>query len=197
MGTSRATGYLLGGLAGALALMLLVKYKKGGQEFIVDAIESLSVLPSRIADALAALGDWTKKIPENLRGVFTSAAGTAGLPAGLLEAVAYRESRFRADIIDGRTISSAGAVGIMQIVPRWHPTLGESGARDPVRAIPYAASYLRDLHRQFGAWDLALAAYNWGQGHLSNDLKDGIIGNSWPAETRAYVAEITRNAGLA
>jgi soluble lytic murein transglycosylase-like protein len=189
------------GLVAAAALWLLSRTRRG-QAGAVDALEFITVTAERIgtavADALAGLGDWTGRIPEALRGVLASSAAQHGLPPGLLEAVGYRESRYRPEIIDGRVRSSAGAVGVMQIIPRWHPELGEAGALDPQRAIPYAARYLRQLHGQFGSWRLALAAYNWGQGNLqSKDLADGIIGDDWPSETRAYVDEIARNAGLA
>lgn len=166
-------------LAGAAALLVFSRTRQGG---------------AMIAAALDSLGDWTRKIPEALRGVFASAGAQYGLPRGLLEAVAYRESRFRPDIINGTTRSSAGAVGIMQIIPRWHPEVGEAGALDPHRAIPYAAKYLRQLRDQFGTWTLALAAYNWGPGNLSKARDDR---SKWPQETRTYVDEITRNARLA
>jgi soluble lytic murein transglycosylase-like protein len=198
----KRTLYLLGALGIAGALLLFVKFKKGGQEFVLDGLDEVIVTARRvgasIADAMAALGDWTKKVPANLRALFEIEGARNGMPPGLLEAVAYRESRFRPDIIDGRTRSAAGAVGIMQVVPKWHPGLGESGALDPSRAVPYAANYLRTLYNKFGSWRLALAAYNWGQGNLqAKDLADGIVGDDWPAETRLYVEEITRNAGLA
>lgn len=198
----RSTFYLLAALAGVGALMFAIRYKKGGQETFLDGLDEVIVTAKRvgasIADALAALGDWTKRIPSSLRDLFALEGAKQGMPAGLLEAVAYRESRFRPEIINGSLLSSAGAVGIMQIVPKWHPALGEAGARDPARAVPYAANYLRQLYQEFGSWKLALAAYNWGQGNLrTKDLADGIIGDDWPAETRAYVEEITRNAGLA
>jgi soluble lytic murein transglycosylase-like protein len=199
--TPKSTLWLLAALAGAGALMFLIRYKKGGQTFAVDAIEEIAITAQKVAtaasDVIASLGDWTRKIPAALVPVFANAAALYSLPSGLLEAVAYRESRFRADIISGATISSAGAVGIMQIVPRWHPDIGDAGARDPLQAIPYAASYLRELFDRFGNWRLALAAYNWGPGNQEKDLVDGIIGNEWPAETRTYVAEISKNAGLA
>lgn len=181
--------------------MFLIRYRKGGQEFAVDAVEEVIVTAKKIGatvtDALARLGSWTAKIPERLRSTFASAAAQYGLPSGLLEAVAYRESRFRAEIISGELRSSAGATGIMQIIPRWHPELGETGALDPARAIPYAAKYLRQQFDRFGKWSLALAAYNWGPANQARDLQDKIIGNEWPQETRDYVAEITRNAGVA
>jgi soluble lytic murein transglycosylase-like protein len=52
---------------------------------------------------------------------------------------------------------------------------------------------MRQLRDQFGTWTLALAAYNWGPGNLSKARDPA----KWPSETRTYVDEITRNAGLA
>lgn len=201
MQANRSTLYLLGALGLAGALLFLVKFKKGGQEYLLDGLDEVIVTAQRagasVLDALARLGDWTKKIPADLREVFAIAGARDGMPAGLLEAVAYRESRFRPEIINGQLRSGAGAVGIMQVIPKFHPELGEAGALDPKRAIPYAANYLRTLRDRFGTWPLALAAYNWGPGNLNGkDLVDGVIGDDWPTETRNYVAEITRNAGI-
>lgn len=116
-----------------------------------------------------------------------------GLPRNLLARVLYQESRYRADIISGRTVSSAGALGIAQIVPRWHPDVDPL---NPPAAIAYAARYLARLYQRFGAWDKALAAYNWGQGNLSK-----VEGRSdWlaaaPRETRNYVNEITQDVAV-
>lgn len=178
--------------------MLYLRYRKGGQEFLVDAIDEVTVSAQKIGSAISsAIGSWLAKVPAQWKPNFAAAAAMYNLPTNLLEAVAYRESRFRPDIISGATRSSAGAVGMMQIIPRWHPELGEAGAVDPGRAIPYAARYLRQLYNQFGDWKIALAAYNWGQGNQQKDLADAIVGNEWPKETREYVAEISRNAGLA
>lgn len=113
---------------------------------------------------------------------FAAAERRHGLPAGLLRAVAWRESRGRRDIIDGRTVSSAGAVGLMQIVPRWHP---DARPLDPYHSIDYAAGYLADLHAMLGTWRAAVAAYNWGPTHVRRQGLDAM-----PAETRAYLAEV-------
>ena len=110
-----------------------------------------------------------------------------GLPSGLLARVLYQESRYRADIIEGRTVSSAGALGIAQIVPRWHPDVNPLA---PFEAIRYAGGYLADLYGMFGNWPQALAAYNWGPGNLSKvrDRADWLA--RAPLETRNYVNQI-------
>jgi soluble lytic murein transglycosylase-like protein len=104
------------------------------------------------------------------------------LPENLLVRVAYQESRFRDDIISGETESSAGALGIMQIVPYWHPNVDPL---NPEEAIFYAAKYLSNLRSQTGSWSMALAAYNWGIGNLN---KKGF--DKAPTETKNYVTQI-------
>lgn len=105
-----------------------------------------------------------------------------GIPTDLLARMAYQESRFRDDIVSGALKSGAGALGLMQIVPRWHPTV------DPLNvlaAIDYAARYLKKLHGQFGSWTLAVAAYNAGPGNVTK------YGGVPPfAETKNYVSQI-------
>lgn len=119
--------------------------------------------------------------------VLNAAEDAYGIPRDLLARVAYQESHFRDDIINGTTRSAAGAVGIMQLVPKWHPNVNPL---DPYEAINYAASYLRDLFGQFGTWKLALAGYNWGPGNLAKYRNQPGL---WPAETLAYVSDIAKD----
>lgn len=105
-----------------------------------------------------------------------------GLPRDLLARQAYQESRFRADIVSGQTISSAGALGIMQIVPKHHPS---AKPLDVPAAIDYAARLLRALKEKFGTWELALAAYNAGPAAVAK-----YSGVPPFQETRRYVSEI-------
>lgn len=109
------------------------------------------------------------------------------IPPGMLGRLLYQESHFRQDIITGKLKSSAGAIGIAQIVPKWHPGVDPY---DPYASIDYAGKYLRQLYNQFDDWRLALAAYNWGPGNLKK--------HGWenrPQETRRYVKDITNEIG--
>lgn len=110
-----------------------------------------------------------------------------GIPRDLLTRLLYQESRFRPDIISGEVVSSAGALGIAQIVPRWHPGVDPL---NPSEAIPYAGNYLAELHDQFDTWPMALAAYNWGPGNLR---RQGF--QHAPLETKNYVAQIMGDLG--
>ena len=111
------------------------------------------------------------------------------LPPNLLARVLYQESRFRPDIIHCETISSAGAMGIAQIVPRWHPTVDPC---DPWDSIDYAGQYLAQLFDLTGSWERAVAAYNWGIGNLN---RQGLAGA--PKETRDYIASMKADGFLA
>lgn len=113
-----------------------------------------------------------------------------GIPAGLLARLLHQESRYRADIISGKTRSPAGALGIAQFMPATAAELGIDPL-DPNQAIPAAGAYLKRLRDQTGDWGTALAAYNWGIGNVK---RKGLA--RAPAETRAYVAQISNDVGL-
>jgi soluble lytic murein transglycosylase-like protein len=112
-----------------------------------------------------------------------------GIPSMLLARVAYQESHFRRDVIDGSTKSTAGAVGIMQLLPQYFPGAGV----DPAADITTAAVFLAHLHILFGDWQVALASYNWGSGNVHHDeaMNAGDCEfKDMPLETRNYVTQI-------
>lgn len=117
--------------------------------------------------------------------LFQRAEYTYGLPSQLLARMAKQESNY-----NPRAQSSAGAQGIMQITPRWHPGVDPFNVPD---AIDYAGKLLRKHFTRFGSWTKALAAYNAGPTRLAKEISEN--GYNWlanmPAETQAYVARIT------
>ncbi len=112
------------------------------------------------------------------------------LPYDMLARLLYQESHYRSDIISGKTVSTAGALGIAQFMPATAADLGIDPL-NPFQAIDAAARYLSNLYRATGTWAQALAAYNWGLGNLR---KYGLI--SAPSETRAYYQSILADIGL-
>lgn len=66
--------------------------------------------------------------------------------------------------------------------------------RDPVKSTDAAVRYLKSLHRTYGNWQLAIAAYNCGPGNVNRAIRRaGGTKNYWaiyyrlPRETRGYV----------
>jgi soluble lytic murein transglycosylase-like protein len=134
-----------------------------------------------VDEAAALLTGWRERGAKYLPLLY-AAEDKYGIPRDLLARQAYQESRFRDDIVSGATVSSAGALGLMQIVPRFHPT---AQPLNVPAAIDYAAKFLKQLHTQFGSWTLALAAYNAGPGNVSK------YGGIPPfTETQNYVRQI-------
>ena len=100
--------------------------------------------------------------------------------------------------------SIASASGIWQFIPSTGKHFGmeqnwwHDGRRDIIGATNGALDYLQKLHDQFGDWELALAAYNWGENgvaraqaynrkhHKPTDFSHLRM----PRETRNYVPKL-------
>lgn len=102
--------------------------------------------------------------------------------------------------LNPRAVSRAGATGIWQFMygtARMYGLTMNSFVderRDPVRATHAAAMYLKDLHKIYNDWTLAIAAYNCGPGNVNKAIRRaGGKRNYWdiyyflPRETRGYV----------
>ena len=103
-----------------------------------------------------------------------------GLPAGLLDALIWTESRY-----NPFAISKAGAAGLGQLMPGTAEELGVANRFDPIANLAGAARYLRQMLDRFGVVHLALAAYNAGPGAV--ERAKGIPRNG---ETPGYVRSV-------
>lgn len=138
--------------------------------------------------ATSWLGLWTP--PAKYSGDISAAESRYNLPTNILARLLYQESRYREDIITGRTTSPVGALGIAQFMPATARDMGI----DPLntaQAIDAAGRYLASLYRQTGTWAQALAAYNWGIGNVQ---RKGL--SRAPTETRNYYTQIMNDVGL-
>jgi membrane-bound lytic murein transglycosylase D len=121
--------------------------------------------------------------------------------------VAMVESGF-----DTAARSVAGAAGLWQFMPETARIYGLTIDRwvdqrmNPVLATEAAADFLGDLHRRFGSWELALAAYNMGYAGLAGVVKRYNTNDFWalartegtlPWETTLYVPKILAAAVVA
>ena len=100
--------------------------------------------------------------------------------------------------------SRAHASGMWQFIPSTGKNYGlrqnfwYDARRDPIAATAAALDYLEKLYGMFGDWDLALAAYNWGEGAVSRAIAKnqarGLPADyenlTMPPETRNYLPKL-------
>ncbi len=100
--------------------------------------------------------------------------------------------------------SHVGASGLWQFMPATGRHYGlertalYDGRHDVYAATNAALNYLEYLHRLFGDWSLALAAYNWGEGNVgrainrarAQGLEPTYENLRMPNETRNYVPKL-------
>ena len=100
--------------------------------------------------------------------------------------------------------SHSGAAGLWQFMPATGKAFGleqngwYDGRRDIVASTDAALDYLQKLHGYFGDWQLAIAAYNAGEGTVGRAIKKnkkaGKQTDFWsldlPAETTAYIPKL-------
>ena len=99
------------------------------------------------------------------------------VPESIVYAVIKTESDFDPD-----AVSSAGAIGLMQMLPDTFTWLSSSEHLDenlavaslyePEVSIKYGVYYLKYLHEKFQNWDTVVAAYNGGEGNVAEWLEN-------------------------
>ncbi|PYQ46663.1 MAG: lytic transglycosylase, partial [Acidobacteria bacterium] len=136
----------------------------------------------------AALARGGRYLPQ-IREVFAS----EGVPQDLAY-VALVESAFKTG-----ALSRAKAKGMWQFIAGTGKRYGLAQdwwvdeRSNPEKATRAAAKYLKELHDQFGDWNLALAAYNWGEGRVSRWVERTGAEDFWSLTETAYMPQETRN----
>ncbi len=167
-----------------------------------------------LADISSALGDegtavgfggWSRVVarPRAYEALVEEVAGRHGLDPNLLLAVMRVES-----VYQRRIVSFAGAVGLMQIMPRTGRLIADAvGRRDfttddllnPETNLDFAAWYLSSLIERFdGRLPLAIASYNggphnvrrWMRGHYEDMPLDAFLERIPFTETHRYVRRV-------
>ena len=145
----------------------------------------------------------SKKIPSVIKKrlkqyntIFDNAAKKYGIDPHLLKSVGWQESDFRPNVV-----SSAGASGLVQLMPGTANILEVKNIFDPTENVSAGAEHLRDLNvlshdipdkfRQ----DIVLSKYNYGGGNINKMIRkyegnfEKVLDNL-PDETRRYVKDI-------
>jgi soluble lytic murein transglycosylase-like protein len=159
---------------------------RGGESFDTTTATPRPVaVPSGAASKLIAFFEISpgyKQVQHHLR----AASRANDIDYELLKAVIATESGF-----DASAVSPRGAIGLMQVMPATAQRYGVRGdtkkLADPAVNIRTGAKYLRDLLDMFhGSLELALAAYNAGEGAVIR------AGNRIPnyRETQNYVKTV-------
>lgn len=151
--------------------------KKTNYGLIVLIVLVVSILFGFLFDiALTAVEKRIYQKPEEYVPFVEQYADDFGVPVDLVYAVIKTESEF-----DSSAVSRKGAIGLMQMMPatfEWltddilREYLGIGMLYDPETNIKYGTYYLSRLYNRFGDWDTALAAYNGGEGNVSEWLRD-------------------------
>lgn len=151
-----------------------------------------------IAGVAAALWLYLKSSPQGGAGVPADTATPSDAGSGsvvsystslssIAAAVARVESGNRQTDDQGNTItSSAGALGVMQLLPSTAAQLGVDPYNEAENRAG-GATYLQQLNDRYGNWHDALAAYYWGPGHVDRALASG---SSFPSSVEQYIKKV-------
>ena len=114
--------------------------------------------------------------------LYTSAEEN-NLPVPFFANLIWQESELQLD-----SVSSAGALGIAQFMPKVAAEVGLRDPFDPHQALPASARFLRALREQFGNLGFVAAAYNAGAHRVADWLDHH---RALPQETKTYVLRVT------
>lgn len=132
------------------------------QTVATPAMSKVAEVPRVVASASETIREEFFKREVPFGSIIYSEAKKNDISPELVAAVVHTESKF---IPTAR--SHAGAIGLMQLVPRTGRWMGARDLTNPVQNITAGAKYLRYLTDRFdGDQQKAIAAYNAGEGNV-------------------------------
>lgn len=192
----------------AVLTLLSARYTEGGDprhgiSVAEDARDAYGApAPHRLPLAL-----WEALYPRAHWALITQASSRVGVDPYFIAGLIREESRF-----DPGAVSSAGAYGLMQLMPGTAQSTARSlgmaapdqrGLVDPATNIALGAGVLKAELVRFGRADLALAAYNagpnlvrrWMSAHPGAD-GDTFVETVPYSETRGYIKAVEQSAAM-
>jgi soluble lytic murein transglycosylase-like protein len=147
-------------------------------ELLTSEIDSNSISDIGSPEEIGAV---TVNYKGDFNEIIDYAARKYNINSSIIKSVIKAESNFNPN-----AVSSAGAQGLMQLMPGTAKLLGVTDSFDPAQNIDGGVKYLRDMLDKFGGnLELALAAYNAGPGNVTK------YGGIPPfTETQNYVKKI-------
>lgn len=160
-------------------------YKGNTEDFPTTFYEILSQVENMNASSSSDLSSTSfdfsgLNIDETIQEAIKMASEKYGIDESLITAVIKQESNFNPE-----AVSSAGAMGLMQLMPATAESLGVTNAFDIVQNVNGGTEYLKKQLDRFEDTELALAAYNAGPGNV--EKYDGIPPFQ---ETQNYVPKV-------
>jgi len=159
----------------------------------------LQGLEKQIADRIARYDSGlAPHEQEELARTLVAEASRHALDPMLVVAVVHVESRFNTF-----AVSPVGAMGLMQVMPRTGeeiarqleiPWQGSQTLFDPILNVRIGVAYLKHLAMRYESIPTALAAYNWGPGHIDRRIRKG---SQLPQKYPGLVSKVYDAARLA
>ncbi|WNG23441.1 lytic transglycosylase domain-containing protein [Cystobacter fuscus] len=129
----------------------------------------VSATPGTEGSGSSKLGPGLAKELEPYRSAIESASAKTGVPANMLAAQIWQESRGNLAAVSTNGGNGLTDTGLMQVNPNTygelqakHPELQGKDLSTPENNILAGAYYMKDMKEQFGDWKTALRAYNSG-----------------------------------
>ena len=164
-------------------LQPLIKAYTDAQSQQTQSGRNSEEIPGELPSSMPSLSSPSSPLgngKEWLEPIIAKASSRYGVETGLIKAVIKAESNF-----NPTAVSSAGARGLMQLMPGTARSLGVSDSFDPEQNVMAGTRFLRDMLDHYnGDMDSALAAYNWGPGNVDRRPEH------MPRETRDYLARV-------
>lgn len=159
----------------------VVAAAEGVEMAAASPLKAVSEAPKKIALVTEAAKEQFFKSEIPFGSIIYREAKKNNIRPELVAAVVQAESRFKPTARSG-----AGAVGLMQLVPRTGRWMGARDLTNPVQNIAAGTKYLKYLHERFdGNETKMIAAYNAGEGNVRR------FGGVPPfKETRNYVRKV-------